>query len=60
MTDAVSHRVPAASSALRTLVAGVVDYAGLFPPASLGMRDAVANYADYRASDQSQLTTHRR
>ncbi len=55
MTDAVSHRVAAASSALRSLVAGVVDYAGLFPPASLGMRDAVANYADYRASDDAWM-----
>ena len=55
MTDAVSHRVPAASSALRTLVTGVVDYAGLFPPASLAMRDAAANYADYRASDDAWM-----
>ena len=33
---------------LRTLLAGVVDYAGLFPPAGLDMADAVANYARYR------------
>jgi hypothetical protein len=32
---------------LRALVAGVVDYAGLFPPAALPMREAVAGYADY-------------
>ncbi len=42
--------VTAAPSALRTLVAGIVDYAGLFPPASLDMRTAVQNYADYRRS----------
>ncbi len=40
----------AAPPALRTLVAGAVDYAGLFPPASLDMAAAVANYASYRAS----------
>ena len=42
--------VTAAPSALRTLVAGIVDYAGLFPPASLDMRSAVQNFADYRGS----------
>jgi hypothetical protein len=34
--------------ALRTLLAGIVDYAGLFPPAELSMPDAVAAYATYR------------
>ena len=47
MSDAVSA---APGAALRTLVAGVVDYAGLFPPASLDMPTAVRNFADYRAS----------
>ena len=28
---------------LRTLLAGIVDYAGLFPPAGLDMPAAVAN-----------------
>ncbi len=32
---------------LATLVAGAVDYAGLFPPASLDMTAAVANYDRY-------------
>jgi hypothetical protein len=41
--------------ALRTLVAGVVDYAGLFPPAALEMSTAVANYASYRASDDAWM-----
>jgi hypothetical protein len=39
-----------APAALRTLVAGVVDYAGLFPPAALDMRSAVAHYAECRVS----------
>lgn len=35
-------------TAMRLLLEGLVDYAGLFPPAALSMRDAVANYASYR------------
>ena len=36
--------------ALRTLLHGVVDYAGLFPPAGLAMGSAVRNYDAYRSS----------
>ncbi|CAN5631667.1 hypothetical protein BH23GEM1_BH23GEM1_09830 [soil metagenome] len=32
---------------VRALVTGLVDYAGLFPPAQLGMHDAMRNYAAY-------------
>ena len=39
----------AAPAALRALLAGIVDYAGLFPPAALDMPAAGANYAAYRA-----------
>lgn len=46
----MNHGVLAAPAALRTLVAGIVDYAGLFPPASLEMSLAAANYAMYRGS----------
>jgi hypothetical protein len=35
-------------SAIRTLLAESIDYAGLFPPAGLDMRTAVENYARYR------------
>jgi hypothetical protein len=35
-------------SALRTLLTGLVDYAGLFPPADLPLAQAVENYASYR------------
>jgi hypothetical protein len=31
-----------------TLLAGLIDYAGLYPPASLDMRSAVENYRRYR------------
>ncbi len=34
---------------IRTLMRGIVDYAGLFPPAGLEMLPAVANYAGYRS-----------
>ena len=33
---------------LRALMTGLIDYAGLFPPAQLAMTPAVRNYADYR------------
>lgn len=42
-------------SAIQALLAGVVDYAGLFPPAGLGMAGAVRNYASYRAHDKSWM-----
>lgn len=42
-------------TAIRALLAGVVDYAGLFPPAGLGMAAAVRNYASYRARDESWM-----
>jgi hypothetical protein len=35
------------SPALRSLLAGLIDYAGLFPPAGLGMDAAVRNYDSY-------------
>ena len=38
-----------ADTALRTLLAGSIDYAGLFPPAGLDMAPAVRAYAEYRA-----------
>jgi acetoacetyl-CoA synthetase len=42
--DGIAPPRPAAASAL---VGRVVDYAGLFPPASLPMASAVANFAQY-------------
>jgi hypothetical protein len=36
-------------------MSGIVDYAGLFPPAKLGMREAVRNYADYLRSPHSWM-----
>lgn len=36
---------------VRTLLAGIVDYAGLFPPSQLSMGEAVLNYATYHNSN---------
>jgi hypothetical protein len=36
-------------SALDTLLAGLIDYAGLYPPAGLDMGTAVRNYLEYRS-----------
>src|SRR5690348_16103133 len=35
-------------TAIETLLAGLIDYAGLYPPAGLGMRTAVRNYLSYQ------------
>lgn len=37
--------MPAAS--LQALITGAIDYAGLFPPASLALGPSIANFADY-------------
>ena len=42
-------------SVLKALLAGVVDYAGLFPPAGVDMQVAVHNYAAYRAHTDSWM-----
>jgi hypothetical protein len=41
------------SHALHILLASLIDYAGLFPPAGLEMRHAVANYARYREGEHA-------
>lgn len=42
--------IDASSPPLRALLAGAIDYAGLFPPAALPMDQAAANYEAYRIS----------
>ncbi len=46
--DIALHNVR--SGALGALLEGLIDYAGLFPPAGLGMDSATRNYASYRTS----------
>lgn len=42
-------------ASLRALLHEVVDYAGLFPPARLGMQPAVENYLRYRTEAQAWM-----
>jgi len=39
----------------RALLAGVVDYAGLFPPAALSMEKAAAEYARWRRAEEAWM-----
>jgi hypothetical protein len=43
----------AVSPTLRVLLRGIVDYAGLFPPASLSMARAITEYAAHKESPES-------
>ncbi len=43
----------APSPTLRALLTGLIDYAGLFPPAQLAMVPAVRNYAGYREDENA-------
>jgi hypothetical protein len=42
-------------NALETLLEGLVDYAGLFPPAALPMDEAVRNFAAYRTGARRRM-----
>ncbi len=42
-------------NALRPLLSGIVDYAGLFPPTALDMAAAVRNFAEYRHDPESWM-----
>jgi hypothetical protein len=42
-------------TALHALLEGLIDYAGIFPPASLDIPAAVRNYSAYRASDEAWM-----
>lgn len=43
---------------VRTFLEGTIDYAGLFPPSSVSMSEAVINYATYRNSNYSWMLGH--
>jgi hypothetical protein len=51
----VSTRAASVSPVLHALLEGVVDYAGLFPPAGLPMQDAASEYAAQRRSGHSWM-----
>jgi hypothetical protein len=48
-------RFPARMESVKALTAGLVDYAGLFPPAALAMPDAVRSYAEYFAGPDAGM-----
>ena len=52
---AVDATAPRPLAPVRALLRSVIDYAGLFPPASLSMAAAVAAYADHRGSADAWL-----
>lgn len=43
------------TQSIRTLLTGIVDYAGLFPPAKLDMTPTVRKYAAHRAGDHGWM-----
>ena len=43
------------TNSLRMMLMNLVDYAGLFPPAGLGMKQAVENYVRYCAGDKAWM-----
>lgn len=43
------------TESLHALLTGVIDYAGLFPPASLSMEESIRNYAQYVQSDERSM-----
>jgi hypothetical protein len=44
-----------ASETIRILMSGLIDYAGLFPPAALDIAAAIHNYAAYRESEYAWM-----
>jgi hypothetical protein len=40
---------------VRALLSGIIDYAGLFPPAQLPLEQAIRNYARYRTGPESWM-----
>jgi hypothetical protein len=43
------------SASAKALLSGIIDYAGLFPPARLPLEQAIRNYARYRTGAQRQM-----
>jgi len=58
MLAGTEEKFPAGSGlkrSLRVLLDSMIDYAGLYPPASLSMPDAVRKYESYRESEQAWM-----
>jgi hypothetical protein len=48
-----SGKIEEEMTAIHCLLAGLFDYAGLYPPAGLDLRQAVNNYLEYRRSEHA-------
>ncbi len=46
------------TKSLKALLTGIIDYAGLFPPAKLPLDEAIADYASYRGSEDNWMLSH--
>ena len=58
MLAGTEEEFPAGSAltrSLRALLDSLIDYAGLFPPASLSMREAIRNYERYRDGEHAWI-----
>lgn len=42
-------------ASVRALLSGIIDYAGMFPPAKLPLEEAIRNYARYRTEPESWM-----
>src|SRR5437667_12825587 len=42
-------------ASVRALLSGIIDYAGLFPPANLPLEEAIRNYARYRTEPEAWM-----
>jgi hypothetical protein len=49
------RRIERQMNAIEAALSGLIDYAGLYPPASLDMRTAVRNYLDYRSKSHAWM-----
>ncbi|MEP6937693.1 MAG: hypothetical protein ABI871_06460 [Chthoniobacterales bacterium] len=53
--ESLSYLAPVPSASLRALLCGSIDYAGLFPPASLTLEPALRNHAAYVRSPDAWM-----
>lgn len=49
---------PLLTPSLYTFLSGLIDYAGLYPPAQLPLYDAITNYVQYRRADDAWMLAH--
>lgn len=51
----VTSKINYMKQSLRAFMEGIIDYAGLFPPAALSLDTSIHKYSDYRKSDDSWM-----